>query len=83
VWATDRLDPSLREVAAFSGGYLESIERPLDVPRAGVVLDPFGGSGALSFEALSRGAHHAYLFEIDPAGSTGLAPTPVASRPAA
>jgi 16S rRNA (guanine966-N2)-methyltransferase len=33
----------------------------------GIVLDPFGGSGALSFEALSRGAHHAYLFEIDPA----------------
>lgn len=35
--------------------------------EGGVVLDPFGGSGALSFEALSRGAHHAYLFEIDPA----------------
>ncbi len=33
----------------------------------GIVLDPFAGSGALSFEALSRGAHHAYQFEIDPA----------------
>ncbi len=33
----------------------------------GIVVDPFAGSGALSFEALSRGAHHAYLFEIDPA----------------
>jgi len=32
----------------------------------GVVLDAFAGSGALSFEALSRGALHAYLFEIDP-----------------
>ncbi len=31
----------------------------------GIVLDPFAGSGALSFEALSRGALHAYLFEID------------------
>lgn len=35
--------------------------------EGGVVLDPFAGSGALSFEALSRGAHHAYLFELDPA----------------
>lgn len=35
--------------------------------EGGIVVDPFGGSGALSFEALSRGAHHAYLFEIDPA----------------
>lgn len=33
----------------------------------GIVLDPFAGSGALSFEALSRGAQHAYLFETDPA----------------
>lgn len=35
--------------------------------EGGIVIDPFAGSGALSFEALSRGAHHAYLFEIDPA----------------
>src|SRR3546814_4893425 len=33
----------------------------------GIVLDPFAGSGALAFEALSRGALHAHLFEIDPA----------------
>jgi 16S rRNA (guanine966-N2)-methyltransferase len=33
--------------------------------EGGIVLDPFAGSGALSFEALSRGASHAYLFEID------------------
>ena len=32
-----------------------------------VVLDAFAGSGALSFEALSRGARHAHLFEIDAA----------------
>lgn len=32
----------------------------------GVIVDAFAGSGALSFEALSRGALHAYLFEIDP-----------------
>ena len=29
------------------------------------VLDPFAGSGALSFEALSRGAHSAVLIEQD------------------
>lgn len=29
------------------------------------VLDAFGGSGALSFEALSRGATHATILEID------------------
>lgn len=31
-----------------------------------IVIDAFAGSGALGFEALSRGARHAYLFEIDP-----------------
>lgn len=35
--------------------------------EGGIVIDAFAGSGALAFEALSRGAHHAYLFEIDPA----------------
>ena len=33
----------------------------------GKVLDLFGGSGALSFEALSRGAEESYIVEINPA----------------
>jgi 16S rRNA (guanine966-N2)-methyltransferase len=33
----------------------------------GNVLDLFGGSGALSFEALSRGATLSYIVEINPA----------------
>lgn len=34
--------------------------------RDAAVLDLFGGSGALSFEALSRGAGYAVLLDIDP-----------------
>jgi len=30
------------------------------------VLDMFSGSGALGFEALSRGARHAYMYELNP-----------------
>jgi len=31
-----------------------------------VVLDMFSGSGALGFESLSRGAKHAYMYELNP-----------------
>ena len=38
-----------------------------------VVFDAFAGSGALAFEALSRGARHATLVEVDPAARRAIA----------
>jgi MYXO-CTERM domain-containing protein len=64
VWATDRLDPELREVATFSGGYLESIDRPLDVPRAGVVLDPFAYGSAIFFQFLEERHDEVLMLEL-------------------
>lgn len=61
----DRVRESLFNMLLHSPGLkTEDGKTRLD---GGIVLDPFAGSGALSFEALSRGAHHAYMFEIDPA----------------
>lgn len=64
VWATDRVDPELREVAAFSGGYLEAIERPLDVPRAGVVLDPFAYGSGVFFQFLEERHDEVLVLEL-------------------
>ena len=41
-------------------GDWEDIGDPLN---EGVILDAFGGSGALALEAISRGANKAYIFE--------------------
>lgn len=62
---TDRVRESLFNMLLHSPSLLtDEGKTRLD---GGIVLDAFAGSGALSFEALSRGALHAYLFEIDPA----------------
>lgn len=52
---TDRVREALFSAVASARGGLEGA----------VVLDAFAGSGALSFEALSRGAACAHLFERD------------------
>ena len=45
----------------------ESVFNIIGPFSGGKVLDLFGGSGALSFEALSRGAEESYIVEINPA----------------
>jgi len=60
---TDRVRESLFNILAHSPALLDADGHSrLD---GGIVLDAFGGSGALSFEALSRGASRAILFESD------------------
>lgn len=62
---TDRVREALFNILLHSPRLLGAAGRPL--LEGGVVLDAFAGTGALSFEALSRGAAHAHLFEIDAA----------------
>lgn len=62
---TDRVRESLFNMLVHSPALLT--DEGKNRLEGGVVIDAFAGSGALAFEALSRGALHAYLFEIDPA----------------
>jgi len=62
---TDRVRESLFNMLLHSPSLLTDEGRSR--LEGGIMLDAFAGSGALSFEALSRGALHSYLFEIDPA----------------
>lgn len=60
---TDRVRESLFNILAHAPALLDAEgNSPVD---GGTVLDAFAGSGALSFEALSRGAARAFLFESD------------------
>lgn len=59
---TDRVREALFSALASARGGLDGA----------VVLDAFAGSGALSFEALSRGAARAHLFERDRAALAAL-----------
>lgn len=60
----DRVREALFNMLLHSPRLLRDGRSRLD---GGIVLDPFAGSGALAFEALSRGAVHAWLFETDAA----------------
>ena len=59
---TDRVREALFSALASARGGLDGA----------IVLDAFAGSGALSFEALSRGAAAAHLFERDRAALAAL-----------
>ena len=59
---TDRVREALFSALASARGGLDGA----------IVLDAFAGSGALSFEALSRGATAAHLFERDRAALAAL-----------
>lgn len=60
---TDRVRESLFNMLAHSPA-LQDADGSSRVD-GGIVLDAFAGSGALSLEALSRGAAQAFLFETD------------------
>lgn len=51
------LDQTKEAIFSSLGGYIQDF----------VVLDVFGGSGALSLESLSRGAKEAYIIDENPA----------------
>lgn len=53
VWATESFDPTLSDFEAFSDGYLENADRPLDQPLPGPV-DPFSYGAAVFFQFLSE-----------------------------
>lgn len=53
VWASEAFDPSLRDLEAFSRGYLEETDRPIDRPLPGPV-DRFSYGSGLFFRFLEE-----------------------------
>lgn len=53
VWATEAFDPTLNDFEAFTDGYLENPDRPLDQPLPGPV-DPFSYGSAIFFQFLAE-----------------------------
>lgn len=63
---SDRTRQALFNVLEHNPEFLPRASGFLSVWQNLVVIDGFAGSGALGFEALSRGASHAYFFEQNP-----------------
>ncbi|WP_170229815.1 MXAN_6640 family putative metalloprotease [Polyangium fumosum] len=53
VWATESFDPTLPDFEAFIDGYLDNVDRSLDVPLPGPV-DPFSYGSAIFFQFLEE-----------------------------
>lgn len=53
VWASAAFDPSLRDLAVFSDGYLDNPDRPLDRPLPGPI-DPFSYGAGIVFRFLEE-----------------------------
>jgi hypothetical protein len=53
VWASERHDPSLRDLEGFAAGYLDDAATPLDAGSRGPV-DPFSYGAGIFFEYLSE-----------------------------
>lgn len=66
---SDRLREALFNQLAHGPDYRRAGRAPF---VDAVVLDAFAGSGALGFEALSRGALRGYFFDTDPAARAAL-----------
>ena len=57
--------PKTRHVRPTGDRVRESLFQILGPLDGAIVVDAFGGTGALGCEALSRGAEHVYFFESD------------------
>lgn len=53
VWATEKFDPSLKDLEGFIDGYLDNTDRSLNEPLPGPV-DPFSYGAALFFQFLDE-----------------------------
>lgn len=53
VWATERFDPTLKDFEAFTGGFMQNVDRTLNEPLPGPV-DPFSYGSCLFFQYMSE-----------------------------
>lgn len=63
VWASERYDPSLRDLEGYARGYLQSAETPLDAGSGGPV-DAFTYGAGIFFQYLSERFDHDVTLEV-------------------